>query len=220
MNRKFSKLISLLLISTLLLAVLFVMSACGDSNSVSEIYIKKADLPRTEYVEGQELDLSKGKLTAVINGEETKLPLTDENVSVTGYDKDVTGKQSVTVEYAGFTTSFNVTVAERTVAENFETKYFVGSEFNPNKGKIRITLDDAKTVYVNMNDKLVNLVSFDSSVAGTSTVTLLYSDGINAYYCQFNVTVYEQSNIEFTAPAAKYNEYVSHYQGLPNVRLR
>ena len=217
MNRKFSKLISLLLISTLLLAVLFVMSACGDSNSVSEIYIKKADLPRTEYVEGQELDLSKGKLTAVINGEETKLPLTDENVSVTGYDKDVTGKQSVTVEYAGFTTSFNVTVAERTVAENFETKYFVGSEFNPNKGKIRITLDDAKTVYVNMNDKLVNLVSFDSSVAGTSTVTLLYSDGINAYYCQFNVTVYEQSNIEFTAPAAKYNEYVSHYQGLPIV---
>lgn len=216
MNIKHNKLITLILAVLLLVTVATLVTSCGGGGSkVSEIYVTKADLPRVDYVEGQELDLSKGRLTVVTGDGETKISLTDPAVTVTGYDKDVIGSQSLTVTYMELTTSFNVNVVKRAVAEGYETKYFVGGNFDQQKGKIKITTDDATSFYVNMNDKAVSLVSFDSSVAGASTVTVLYNDGVNSCYCQFDVMVYEQSNIVFTPPVK--NEYLSHYDGAPNV---
>ena len=217
MNKKFSKQIVLMLAVILLITTAFLAASCDKKqNDTTEIYITKSDLPRVDYVEGQDLDLSKGKLTVAVNGEESKLPLTDPAITVTGYDSDVVGEQVLTVTYQEITTTFTVKVVERAVAQNYETKYFVGGEFDPQKGKIKITTDDGKSFLVNMNDSAVSLVSFDSSVAGTSTVTLLYNNGVNAYYCQFDVTVYEQSSIEFTPPTQV--NYQSHYEGTdPNV---
>ena len=215
MKTNYTKLLGIILTAALLLTAAIALASCGPKNVTSEIYITKSDLPRTDYVEGQDLDLSKGKLTVVTDGVESKFPLTAPEITVTGYDKDVVGEQTITVKYLELTTTFTVKVAERTVAQDFETKYFVGGEFNPAKGKIKVTTDDAKSFLVNMSDPTVSLVSFDSSVAGTATVTLLYNNGVNAYYCQFDVTVYEQSNIEFTAPQK--TDYVSHYEGKPDV---
>ena len=139
MNRKYKNLVGLILTVALVLGMALLVTSCGgDANKVSEIYITKSDLPRLEYVEGQELDLSKGKLTVVVGGKETKLPLTSEEVSITGYDAEVIGEQTLTVTYKELTTTFTVKVSERAVAENYETKYFVGSVFNPLKGRIRI----------------------------------------------------------------------------------
>ena len=176
-------------------------------DEVTNIYITNNDLPRLDYVEGQELDLSDGRLTIIINGEEeSTLPLNSSDVTVSGYDKNLVGSQVVTIGYGGMTTTINVNVVARAVSENVETKYFVGDTFNKNKGKIQITTDDMKTFAVNMSDERVSLVSFDSSVAGPATVTVQYNDGKDAYYCQFGVTVYEESNIEFTAPTkTRYN---------------
>ena len=215
MKHNSKKILGLLLLVVALIGAMLVFGSCRDKNEVSEIYIQKADLPRVEYVEGQDLDISKGKLTVVVNGEETKLPLNAPEITVSGYDKEVVGKQTITVTYQELTTTFNVTVLERAVAENYESKYFVHSEFNPAKGKVRITPDEGKPFSVNMNDPKISLVDFDSSTPGTKTVTVLYHDGVNSYYCQFDVMVYEQSNIEFTAP--KDTQYASHYTGLPSV---
>lgn len=216
MNKKYNKRIGLMLAVILLITTAFLATACKEKqNDTIEIYITKSDLPRVDYVEGQDLDLSKGKLTVAVNGEESKLPLTDSAISVTGYNPDVIGEQTLTVTYQEITTTFTVKVIERAVAQNYETKYFVGSEFNPLNGKIKIATDDGKSFLVNMSDSTVSLVSFDSSVPGTSTVTLLYNNGVNAYYCQFDVIVYDQSTIEFTPP--KQTEYPSHYTGAPNL---
>lgn len=216
MNKTHNKRISLMLAVILLITAAFLATSCKEKqNDTTEIYITKADLPRVDYVEGQSLDLSKGKLTVAVNGEESKLPLTDSAISVTGYNPDAIGEQTLTVTYKELTTTFTVKVIERAVAQNYETKYFVGSEFNPLKGKIKIATDDGKSFLVNMSDSTVSLVSFDSSVPGTSTVTLLYNNGVNAYYCQFDVTVYEQASIEFTPPTQV--NYQSDYEGAPNV---
>ncbi len=216
MNKKYNKRIVWVLAAILLITATLLATSCNNKqNDTTEIYITKSDLPRLDYVEGQDLDLSKGKLTIAVNGEESKLPLTDPAISVTGYDPDVIGEQVLTVTYQELTTTFTVKVVERAVAQNYETKYFVGGEFDPQKGKIKITTDDGKSFLVNMNDSTVSLVSFDSSTAGISTVTLLYNNGANAYYCQFDVTVYEQSSIEFTPPTQV--NYQSHYEGDPNV---
>ena len=187
-------------------AGLLVLTGCGSGAKDVQIYVAKADMPRVEYVEGQELDLSDGRLTIITNGEESKLPLVSDQITVTGYDKATVGEQVLTIQYGEYTTTITVTVEARAVAENFETKYFVGDSFNKTMGKIRITTDEIKHFTVNMNDAKVSVVDFDSSVAGPATVTVLYNDGQNSYYCQFSVTVYEESNVEFSAPyKVKYN---------------
>lgn len=200
--------IAVLLVLVLSLAGMLMLAGCGSKAVDQEIYISKTDMPRLDYVEGQDLDLSDGRLTIITNGEESKLPLTDAAIKVTGYDKNKIGEQKLTVTYGEHTTNLTVTVAQRVVAENFETKYFVGDVFKNNIGRLRITGDDMKQFTVNLNDEKVSLVSFDSSVPGFATITVAYNDGKNTYDCQFSVTVYEESEVEFVAPyKVKYNSY-------------
>ena len=187
------------------IACVAMLAGCGDK--VTDAYITKSDMPRTNYVQGQDLDLSKGLLTVILNGEEAKMPFTAEGVSVTGYDKDLLGAQTVTVTYAEQTATFSVNVVPRIVAENYETKYFVDDLFNKNVGKLKIAKDDASVFSVNMNDERVSLVSFDP-VVGTQTVTVRYTDKGVSYDCSFKVTVYEVADVKFTAPSR--TDYKSH----------
>ena len=200
------KIVLLILLVLAMTGLLLV--GCDGGDAISEIYITKADMPQLKYVEGQELNLTTGRLTVVNKDGESKLPLTDPAITVSGYDKTKLGQQELTVQYGQLTTKLVVTVEARMVAENFETRYFVGDIFNNKMGKIRVVGDDAKAFTVNMNDPKVSLVSFDSSKAGPATVTVQYSDGKNNYQCSFSVTVYEESNVEFTAPyKSKYYSY-------------
>ena len=202
--------ITLLILFIVCITSMIALTGCGDK--ITDVYIQNADLPSLNYVQGQDLDLSKGLLTAIVNEEEAKIPLTADGVAISGYDKNVLGDQTVTVTYAGLTTNFKVNVIARTVAENFETRYFVGDTFNKDMGRLKIASDDAKTFTVNMNDPKVSLVSFESSKAGTVTVTVCYSDGTVSYDCQFDVTVYDTSNMEFTPPLK--TQYASHESGI------
>lgn len=203
------KLLSLVL---LVLIAVFALSftACDDSgdptppviggNTVTEIYIEKSKLPRQLYVQGQELDLSKGVLTTVIDGQPAPIPLNSEGVTVSGYDKNVVGNQTVTVTYKEKTTTFPVTVLAPAVAENYEASYFVGDAFNKTKGKLRLAKDNAETFVVNMSDSSVTVKTFDSSTAGEQTVTVTCTKEGKTYECSFKVTFYEPTEIKFVAP--------------------
>lgn len=198
--------ITLLILFVVCITSLMLLNGCGDK--ITDIYVVPSDAPRLNYVQGQELDLTDGVLTAIVNEEETKIPLNAEGVTVSGYDKNVVGDQVLTITYGEITTNITVNVIPRTVAENFETRYFVGDTFNKNTGRLKIAGDDAKTFNVNMNDDKVSLVSFDSSKPGKATVTVRYSDGTVSYDCQFDVTVYDTSNMEFVPPTK--TDYLSH----------
>ena len=199
------KKLSLLLVALLCLTVL---AACGGNNSaVSEIFVQKSELPRTNYVKGQELDLSKGALTAVIDNETTLIPMTNPDVTVTGYDSNKVGKQTLTITYKGKSTTFDVIVSERVVAEGYQADYFVGTAFDNSKGKLCITKDDGTMIAINLNSPEIVLRSFDSSKAGQSTVTVLYN-GEETYECSFQVNVHEASKLTLITP--KKTRYNSH----------
>ncbi|MBQ8443043.1 MAG: bacterial Ig-like domain-containing protein, partial [Bacteroides sp.] len=197
-----------LLLVTLIFGIVGLTGCDSDKAEIEQIYITNNHSPRLTYVEGQDLDLSSGVLTVVIDGQETLVPLTDAAVSVSGYDKNTLGEQTVTVSYNEFTTTFTVKVVARIVAEGFEKQYFIGDTFNATKGKIRIAKDDATTFTVNLNDSKVTLQAFDSTTPGTKTVTVQYSDGTNQYTCSFNVEVYGASNVTIVYPDKK--QYYSH----------
>ncbi|MBE6619736.1 MAG: hypothetical protein E7625_00010 [Ruminococcaceae bacterium] len=184
-----------------MLASLLLLAGCGGSK-VSGIAIKTGEMPRTSYVQGQELDLTGGVITAMVSGTETAIPMTAEGVSITGYDKNTLGKQTVTVTYEGQTTTFEVTVVARMIADGYKNEYFVGDAFDASQGKLKITRDDATAFTVNLNSDLVTIEPFDSSKAGQTSVKAVYNDGKGTVYeAELKVTVYPIGQVTFTKPS-------------------
>ena len=68
-------------------------------------------------VEGKDnLDLSGGQLRVTYdNGKSKLVSFTDENVTVTGFNKNKPGTQTLTVYFEGFTAKFDVTVIAKSV---------------------------------------------------------------------------------------------------------
>ena len=154
-NRKLKFIILPLLVITLISVL--ALASCN-KETVGDIYIPKNDSPRVVYVEGQDLDLSKGSLTVVIDGEESSVPLNSADVTISGYNKDLVGKQTLTVSYKEKSISLEVTVIAKVVAEGYETNYFIGDNFNATKGKLRLARDNGTTFSVNINEKGVEIV--------------------------------------------------------------
>ena len=193
-----------LLVLALLCCALLIGCESGGSKGVTEIFVQKTDMPRLTYAQGQELDLHGGILTVVVDGETSPVPMDSPDVTVSGYNKDQLGTQTVTITYKGKTTTIDVTVAARLTAEGFETNYFVGDTYDNSKGKLKVLKADGSYASVNLNSNEVTFKSFDSSKAGKATVTVTY-DGED---CSFDVTVHEVANIRLTSP--KKLKYVSH----------
>ena len=206
-NQSFKRILSIALIA---LMAVFALSfvACDNGgepsviggNTVTEIYIEKSKMPRQLYVQGQELDLTGGVLTTVIGDEKSPMPLTAEGITVSGYDMNTVGNQTVTVTYKEKTTTFPITVIAPAVAENYEATYFVGDAFNKTKGKLRLAKDNGDTFVVNMSDPAVVVTSFDSSKEGEKSVSVSYTKDGKTYNCSFSVTFYAPSDIKFVAP--------------------
>ena len=95
---------------------------------------------KTTYTEGENLDLTGGKITVTYDDEETEeVPMTSEGVSVTGYDKDTTGTQEITVTYKEKTAKFNVTVKEKNIGFEVEaTKDNTGNKI------VKVTITDTE----------------------------------------------------------------------------
>lgn len=202
-------LLGLVCVAVLLIAVALIMTSCKKSE-VTSIVIKDSDLPRTTYVQGQDLDLSEGVITALSKKSESVIPMTDSEVSVSGYDKNKLGKQTVTVSYKGLTTTFEVTVVSRITAEGYRAEYFIGDEFDKQSGKIKIVKDDGKTSTISIENDFVTVKSFNSSTAGDSTVVLSYDDNAGTKLdVSFTVKIHEVGEIiRFNAPSKK--TYQSH----------
>ena len=192
-----------LLVMALMCCALLVGCESGEGG-VSEIFVQKMDMPRLSYVQGQELDLHGGVLTAVVDGVAGPVPMDAADVTVTGYNKDQLGKQTLTITYKGKTTTIEVEVLARASADGFETNYFVGDTYDNSKGKLKVLKDDGTYATVSLNSDEVTLKSFDSSKAGKATVTVVY----NGQECSFEVTVHEVASIQLKAP--KKTKYASH----------
>lgn len=201
MKKVFSKIVILLCV---VLAACSLFAAC--SPGILGISIADGDAPRAVYVKGQDLDLSQGKISVLTKDGSTTLPLTTEGVSVSGYDKEKVGKQTLTVTYEEKTTTFEVEVVERMLVENHEKNYFVGDEFNKSKGRIRIASDNGSydtTVQMKIDDVVVT--GFDSSVARKDApVTVTYKE----YTGTFTVNIYDVEDVTFNKPRKLF--YQSH----------
>ena len=151
---------NLMLILLLLAATLVVVASCG--SDVSEIAVNEDGMPQLIYVLGQDVDLSNGVLSVKGKDGDTELPLNSEGVTVTGYDKNTLGEQTLTIAYGGKTTEITVTVVERMVAVDYWADYMLDDTFDNSKGRLKITRDDGTSYTVQLNHPNVTISGFDS----------------------------------------------------------
>ena len=200
------------LLTTLASVLLFACVFVG-CKKVEKIDVLKKDMPQVVYVQGSELNLSSGKLTAVIDGEKVELSLDDPEVNVSGYDRNKLGEQVLTITYEEKTTTIKVTVVPRVVVEKFKTSYFVGEEFDNTLGNLIITNDDGTQFNVSMNSQSLTFTNFSTETANSSMdVTVTYQGENNTYSGVFNVSVHDIAVAEFKAPNKK--QYDNHETAL------
>ena len=182
-------------IGTLILAIGLVLGFSSCKTETEEVTLEKIEITaqpsKTEYLVGEELDTTGLEVTATYSDESTK-DVTAE-ATITGYDKEKAGEQTVTVSYTEeevtVQTTYKVTVREapsepdnepaKTELTKIElttaptkTKYFVGDSIELAGLKITATYTDGTTADV--TDK-VTTSGFDSSEAAESqTVTVTY----------------------------------------------
>ena len=135
----------------MVIASVLTVSACQTVDSIS---VKTA--PQTTYLVGQNLNLTGGELTAVTNNGEEVISMTSSDVSVSGYNAQQKGTQTLTVSYKNASTTLEVKVVDRVTAENYNKDYFVGDTFDTSAGRIRITRDIVLSISHDVNDNTYN----------------------------------------------------------------
>lgn len=152
------------LFALILVFSLFAMAACNPS--VQEITLDKSNMPQTVYVQGSELNLEKGSLLADGN----VVPFSDGGVTISGYDKDKLGQQTLTVTYGGKELKYNVNVVTR-ISTSESYMYFVGEDIADAEMRLKITRDDGTSINVSVPSEGLTITGFDSSKA-TDKLTL------------------------------------------------
>lgn len=152
---------------------------------------------QTEYVVGDELNLEGLKVTAKYS-DNTQKEISADQVAISGYDKNQTGSQKVTVSYTedGITKtgSFEVTVKEKPVLGSIslegpdKTQYWVGEELSLDGLKVIAHYSDGSSRVI--TDYKVS--GFDSTKPGTVTVTVSYTEGEITKTANFTVSIQEK----------------------------
>ena len=193
--KKFSK-VAILIVA--LVACLSFMAGC---DSIDGITVDELTAPRTNYVQGQDLDLSVGAIKAISGDKTTTIALNAEGVVVEGYDKSKLGDQELTVTYKEKVAKYTVTVVPRMQVTGQDAYYFVGEELNLNKGIVKIAADNAKTfTEYKLSDSAIKIEGFDSSTAGEKDVTVTCTANGNTYSTVVKATILEVSTVTLKAP--------------------
>ena len=136
---------------------------------------------KTSYLEGKDtLDLTGGILTLTLDDASTQtVALTDEAVTVTGFDNTQVGTDTLTVSYGGKETTFDVTITAKSAASiaiktaPTKSEYTVGDTLDVTGGEITVTYDNETSADVAITADMVS--GFDSSAAAASqTLTVTY----------------------------------------------
>ena len=151
---------------------------------------------KTTYIQGESLNLAGGVLTLTYNDNTTEtVSMTDSKVTISGFNSTTTGTKTVTVSYGGKSTTFTVTVNAKTLSSiSVKTKptkatYIQGESLDLAGGVLTLTYNNNTTETVNMTDSKVTTSGFDSTTAGTKTITVSYGGKSTT----FTVTVNEKT---------------------------
>ena len=135
---------------------------------------------KTTYIEGIDLNLSGLSVKGNYNdGSSVKI----ENYTVSGYNKNKIGTQTVKVTYSGLSATFTVKVKEKSptgfkvYSNPARMEYYVGDSFDPFGITLKVSYNNGTTEIIDHNAKLfeeLRFSGFSSEASGKTTVTLSF----------------------------------------------
>ena len=152
---------------------------------VDNIVIIKDDPGKTDYYEGDELDLDGfSLLVTYTNGdtEEIDLKPLPDGLTVSEYRKDLIGTQLVFFNYKGKSTQIFVTVHKIVVdeltltTEPAKTDYLIGEPLDLTGGVLTAKLESGDTKVIPTDSADVTASGFTSTSLGDQTITLTYKN--------------------------------------------
>ena len=135
-------------------------------------------------------DLTGGQVQAIMASGTATSPvaMTDSQVVVTGYNTTSVGVKTITVQYKGFTKTFDITVEDnlsgmiiKTLPTKLDYKY--GESLDLTGGTIEVTKESGAKEIINMTSSMVS--GYNSKIIGNQILTVTY-EGITQ---QFSVNV-------------------------------
>ena len=139
---------------------------------------------KKQYIQNYEnLDLIGGILTVTYNnGTTDTISLTNENINISGFDNTKIGTNTITVEYEGRTTTFDVQIVSKQPVEIEVTTLPTKNQYIQNYenldvtgGIITIVYNDKSTDNIDMTNEHVKVSNFDNTVLGKNTITIEYN---------------------------------------------
>lgn len=193
MKTLFSKIISVIICICISVSLFVPLSTNAITYRVAGIAIENFP-SKLSYIMGEELDLSGGNIKVTIKDDnnnktyEYKL-LNDAGVSVTGYNKNISGDQQLTVSYSNITTKFTVYVQAKNNMTLRQTNITI---YNGDTHTLEAVFDanaiDKSIVWTSSDEKVV-------TVNNTGMVTAL-SKGTAVITAKSNYTNFRGKPIE------------------------
>lgn len=166
---------------------------------------------QTEFYQGDDFSAEGLVVTAHYNiGSDKKIALNDENLSISGYDKDTLGTQTITVAYEENSVEKSATYGVKVIkvipdsleitTDPSKTTYYVGDLLDTDGIEAVVTYNNEDTLDVDEDD-----LTFSHSkltVAGTYDVTASYTEGETSVSDTFEITV---NKVELSSIAIKTN---------------
>lgn len=170
----------------------------------SIIGVKVKNQPKKiEYIQNYEtLDLSEGTILVQYDNETIEeVSMDNQNVEVTGFDNSKVGKQTITLNYGGKTTTFEIEVKDKSILEiqikskPSKLEYIQNfDKLNLTGGIIFVKYDNGTTEEVKMNDSNIEVVGFDNSKIGKQTITVKYENLVET----FEIEIINKSILEIS----------------------
>lgn len=140
---------------------------------------------KVKYEYGENLDLRGGSIQKVMASETATSPvsLSDSSVTLSTFNPNKEGAQTITVTYEGFTEKFGVIVEDNiqsiTLQEPTKKQYRYGESLNVAGGKITTTRTSGKTETINITTSMVT--GYKPNQLGPQTLTVTYKGKTATY---------------------------------------
>ncbi|MBM7573026.1 bacterial Ig-like domain-containing protein [Aquibacillus albus] len=188
--------------------------------ATSSLDVDASDM-KTEYLVGEELDLSGLKVTAV-NEDNTETVVPVEDLIVTGFDSSSSGTNTITIHYNGAETTIDLDIIELALTSMevkyypAKTDYYLQDSFDPqglvvtgsyNDGYYVEDLTSDDYIFEINGEEIDSDYTFESSGEKTVTVTSLESSSVTTSFT-IHVSDAELDAVEVTQLPEKTQYYL------------
>lgn len=182
--------------------------ACRDDIKVTNVVL--SEKPKTDYIKGEALDVAGGVLTIFYN-DATSATLNVASNMVSGFDSSLIGESTVTVTYAGFENTYDITVTNPATSVKLESDTLTLKVGEGAELIATVTpADSTDGVIWSSNDHSVVTIDQNGRITAVAPGTAVITVTAGAHTASCTVTVNHDYSAAVTPPTCTEGGYTTY----------